>query len=204
MSDGGTSASYFEWHGAPGYWRDVTRHFDPGAAMLDVGCGSAWIAEHFADYTGFDASPSAQEAAQARGVRIEQGSADEPFPFPDASFDGVVVKDLLEHVADPVATVREVMRVLRPGGRVFASSPDAQRWVWDDYTHRRPFTRKAFRLLFADQGFDVETCAYESVHPGVGIISAKTRNNRRPAVIRASAWLPVFRRNVWVLARKPG
>ena len=37
----------------------------------------------------------------------------------------------------------EAHRLLRPGGRAFASSPDAQRWVWDDYTHRRPFTRKS-------------------------------------------------------------
>jgi len=203
MSDGGTSASYFDWHAAPGYWRDVTRHFDPADSILDVGCGSAWLAQHFDAYTGVDASPDAVAAARARGVQIELVDADAPLPFDDARFDGVVLKDILEHVANPVATVREVLRVLKPGGRVFASSPDAQRWVWDDYTHRRPFTRKSFRLLFADQGFDVQTCAYESVHPGVGIISARMPNNRRPAIVRASAWLPVFRRNVWVLARRP-
>ena len=114
-----------------------------------------------------------------------------------------MLKDVLEHVSNPVAAVLEARRVLRPGGRVFASSPDAQRWAWDDYTHRRPFTRRSFRLLFGDQGFVVERCAYESVHPGVGIISARTRSNRRPAIVRASSWLPVFRRNVWVLARRP-
>ena len=58
---------------------------------------------------------------------------------------------------------------------MFASSPDAQRWVWDDYTHRRPFTRKAYRLLFADQGFSVEHVGYESVMPGTGIVSGWTR-----------------------------
>jgi len=194
--------AYFDWHEQPGYFRDVTRHFAPGARLLDVGCGSAWLAEHFSDYTGIDGSPDAAAAAAAKGRTIVQGDVDEPLPFDDASFDGVVLKDVLEHVAEPVSLVREVHRVLRPGGRVFASSPDAQRWVWDDYTHRRPFTRKGFRLLFADQGFDIETVGYESVMPGTSIVSRRTRSKRRPAPLRAAAWLPVVRRNVWLLARR--
>jgi SAM-dependent methyltransferase len=194
--------AYFDWHEQPGYYRDVTRHFPPDAKLLDVGCGTGWLAEHFSDYTGIDGSPEAVAAAQAKGRSIVQGDVDEPLPFEDSSFDGVVLKDLLEHVADPVALVREVHRVLRPAGLVFASSPDAQRWVWDDYTHRRPFTRKAFGLLFADQGFHVETLGYESVMPGTSIVSRRTRSKRRPAPLRAAAWLPVVRRNVWILARR--
>ena len=85
---------------------------------------------------------------------------------------------------------------------MFASSPDAQRWVWDDYTHRRPFTRKAFRLLFGDQGFEVERVGYESVMPGTSIVS-RPHAGQPPPVARCAraAWLPVVRRNVWVLAR---
>jgi hypothetical protein len=112
------------------------------------------------------------------------------------------MKDLLEHLAAPVGLVREARRVLRPGGLIFACSPDAQRWVWDDYTHRRPFTRKSLRLLFADHGFEVERVGYESVMPGVGMISAKTRRKRRPRVFAALARLPFHRRNVWLLARR--
>jgi SAM-dependent methyltransferase len=194
--------AYFDWHEQPGYYRDVTRHFDAGAKLLDVGCGTGWLAEHFSDYTGIDGSPEAVDAAQAKGRSIVQGDVGEPLPFGDAAFDGVVLKDLLEHVADPVAVVREAHRVLKPGGRVFASSPDAQRWVWDDYTHRRPFTRRAFRLLFADQGFTVEQAGYESVMPGTSIVSRRMPNHRRPAPLRAAAWLPVVRRNVWLLARR--
>lgn len=194
---------YFDWHEQPGYYRDVTRHFAPSAKLLDVGCGSAWLAEHFADYTGIDASADAVAAAAAKGRTIVHGSADDPLPFDDAAFDGVVVKDVLEHVADPVALVAEVRRVLRPGGLVFASSPDAQRWVWDDYTHRRPFSRKAFRLLFRDGGFDVERVGYESVMPGTSIVSRRTRRHRRPRVLAALAWLPIVRRNVYVVARRP-
>jgi SAM-dependent methyltransferase len=194
---------YFAWHEEPGYWRDVTRHFAPQARMLDVGCGSAWLSEHFEDYTGVDGSPEAVAAAGERGRQVVLATVEQPLPFDDASFDGVIVKDLLEHVEDPVFVVREVLRVLRPGGRAFASSPDAQRWVWDDYTHRRPFSRKAFRLLFADQGFEVERVGYESVMPGTGIVSRWGGRNRRPPVLVAAARLPVVRRNVWVLARKP-
>ena len=194
--------AYFDWHEQPGYYRDVTRHFAPETKLLDVGCGTGWLAEHFRDYTGIDGSPDAVSAAQAKGRSITEGDVDEPLPFEDASFAGVVLKDLLEHVADPVAVVREVHRVLRPGGRVFASSPDAQRWVWDDYTHRRPFTRKAFRLLFADQGFTVERAGYESVMPGTSIVSRRMPDHRRPAPLRWAAWLPVVRRNVWLLARR--
>jgi SAM-dependent methyltransferase len=193
---------YFDWHGQPGYFRDVTRHFPTGAKILDVGCGSGWLADHFSDYTGVDGSADAVREATARGRNVTQADVDEPLPFADASFEGAILKDLLEHVRDPVAVVGEVARVLRPGGLVFASSPDAQRWVWDDYTHRRPFTRKAFRLLFADAGYRVERVGYESVMPGTSVVAGLTRSKRRPAPLRAAAWLPVVRRNVWILARR--
>jgi SAM-dependent methyltransferase len=143
------------------------------------------------------------EAAAARGRKVLLADVDERLPFDDGAFGGVVLKDLLEHVRDPVAVVREVQRVVAPGGRVFASSPDAQRWVWDDYTHRRPFTRKAYKLLFADNGFAVREAAYESVMPGTSIVSQRMPDHRRPAPLRLAAWLPVVRRNVYVVAERP-
>ena len=178
---------YLDWHEEPGYYRDVTRHFDQDAELLDIGCGSGWLAEHFPHYTGVDSLPEAAAVGRAKGRNVLEADVDEPLPFEDASFDGIVLKDVLEHVRDPVAVVQEARRVLRPGGRVFASSPDAQRWVWDDYTHRRPFTRKAFGCLFADQGFDIERIGYESVMPGIGIVSRYTRAN---AARERSARLP--------------
>ena len=194
--------AYLSWHEKPGYWGDVVRHFPPNTRLLDVGCGGAWLGDHFERYTGVEVSAEAVENADARGLDVVRIEADGPLPFADASFEGVVMKDVLEHVGDPVAVVREVRRVLGAGGLVFASSPDAQRWVWDDYTHRRPFTRKSFRLLFEDQGFRVQRVGYESVMPGTGIVSGWTRRKRRPRVLALAAWLPIVRRNVWLVATR--
>ncbi|HEX4034139.1 MAG TPA: class I SAM-dependent methyltransferase [Solirubrobacteraceae bacterium] len=193
---------YFDWHEQPGYYRDVTRHFAADAQLLDVGCGTGWLADHFPNYTGIDSAADAVAAARARSRNVIEGDLDAPLPFADSSFDAAVLKDVLEHVGDPVALVAEVRRVLRPGAIVFASSPDAQRWVWDDYTHRRPFTRKSMRLLFSDRGFEVLRVGYESVTPGVGIIAARTRRKRRPRIFALLALLPLHRRNVWLLARR--
>jgi len=195
--------SYFDWHQQPGYRADITRHFATESKLLDIGCGTGWLAEKFPSYTGIDGSPEAVEIARGLGRNVIEGDVDKPLPFADESFDAVVMKDLLEHVADPVGLVREARRVVRPGGRVFASSPDAQRWVWDDYSHRRPFTKKSYRLLFADQGFEVERIGFESVAPGVSLIAARTRRKRRPRLFAALALLPFHRRNVWLRARRP-
>lgn len=195
---------YFDWHQQPGYFRDVTRHFPADAHLLDVGCGTGWVSEHFTNYTGVDGSPDAVKAAGELGRNVSLLDLAGPLPFKDQSFDGAILKDILEHVPDPILTVREVHRVVKPGGVVFASSPDAQRWVWDDYTHRRPFSRRSFRLLFQDHGFAVERLGYESVFPGTGRISKLTRRKRRPRLVQAAAWLPFVRRNVWVLARRTG
>jgi predicted TPR repeat methyltransferase len=72
---------YLRWHEKPGYWGDVVRHFPPETRLLDVGCGGAWLGEHFERYTGVDVSAEAVEAARARGrdaLQVEPGG---PLPF---------------------------------------------------------------------------------------------------------------------------
>jgi SAM-dependent methyltransferase len=193
---------YHDWHGRPGYYGDITRHFDRTMRILDVGCGTAWLGHEFPDYVGVDTDPSSLEVARVQGLDVRPASADGRLDFIDCSFDGVILKDVLEHVADPVTLVREVRRVLRPGGIVWASSPDAQRSVWHDYTHVRPYTRTAMRRLFADHGFLVHRVSYESVAPGSGRTAARTRTNRRIAIYRIAAHLRFLPRNVWILAER--
>lgn len=194
---------YHDWHARPGYYKDITRHFPSSARLLDVGCGTAWLSDDFPDYVGVDNAAETIVAARAAGIEVYEADLQQELPFDDGEFDAVVLKDVLEHLADPVHLVREVARVLRPGGRAFVSSPDAQRWSWDDYTHRRPFTRASMRRLLADNGFEVEKVSYESVMPGTSIVSARTRRKQRPRALVALTWLPGWRRNVWALARRP-
>lgn len=193
---------YADWHQKPGYWGDLTRHFSPETRLLDIGCGTGWLADHFSDYTGVEQDPAAVDHAVALDRNVIRCDLEqESLPFEDRAFEGVVLKDVLEHVRDPVAVVREARRVLAEGGRLYASSPDAQRWAWDDYTHVRPFTLRGYRRLFADNGFVVDRAGYESVIRGSEHL-AELRKNRRPWVLNALARLHVGKRNVWVLARR--
>jgi len=79
-----------------------------------------------------------------------------PLPFPDAHFDAVVAKDILEHLQKPWRTLSEVHRVLRPGGIVLASVIcERGRRTWSDYTHVRGFTVRSLRQMFTDAGLQV-------------------------------------------------
>ena len=100
----------------------------PDARVLDVATGTGAVAlelvrQHGCSVVGIDRSPEMLDVARRRvatdelGTKIElhEGRA-EALPFPDASFDGLTVTYLLRYVDDPAATIRELARVVRPGG----------------------------------------------------------------------------------------
>lgn len=201
--ESGQSERYFAWHPAPPFWNDYVGLLAGHSPVLDVGCGDGWIADHVADYTGIDASEAAVDRAQSLGRNVVRGSVTEPLPFENESFGAILLKDILEHLDDPGFTVRECLRILKPGGRIVAFSPDAQRWVWDDYTHKRPFSRKAFRNLFGDQGAQVERAAYEPLIWGSWKFCRVFRLSHRPRLFWWLAWFPWTKRNVMVVAIRP-
>jgi demethylmenaquinone methyltransferase/2-methoxy-6-polyprenyl-1,4-benzoquinol methylase len=114
----------------------------PDEEVLDVATGTAAVAielarRHGCRVVGVDQSPEMLAAGRERvedaglGNRIElvEGSA-ERLPFPDGSFDGLTFTYLLRYVEDPAATLRELARVVRPGGTVGALEFGLPRGIW--------------------------------------------------------------------------
>ncbi len=114
---------------------DILAHFCPLVAVevLDVGCGaggtSLALAERGASVTAMDFDPkrvaALRQIATRLPLRVKKGNA-QALDFPDEAFHCVVLQDVLEHLPQPDRALREVNRVLRPGGYVYVSTPN--RW----------------------------------------------------------------------------
>ncbi|MDG4825690.1 methyltransferase domain-containing protein [Asanoa sp. WMMD1127] len=114
-------------------------HLTPGARLLDVGCGpgtiTADLAERVAAVTAVETAPAALDAARAvaadRGLAVDFAVEDvHALSFADDTFDVVHAHQVLQHVADPVAALREMARVCRPGGVVAARDSDYAAFAW--------------------------------------------------------------------------
>lgn len=128
----------------------VARATPPRARVLDVGAGDAPYRELFAhaEYETSDWSASPHEgAAQADIV-----AGAEALPVGDGTYDVVLLTQVLEHVPRPADVLRELHRVLRPGGRIHLTAP----MVWE--VHEAPYdffryTEHGLAALLADAGF---------------------------------------------------
>lgn len=106
--------------------------FTADRRVLDYGCGSgygsAMIAERARSVMGVDVSDEAVEYARVRHTKPNLDyrtiSPGEALPFEAGSFDTVLSFQVIEHVSDPDAYLREVVRVLEPGGTLVMATPD--------------------------------------------------------------------------------
>jgi 2-polyprenyl-3-methyl-5-hydroxy-6-metoxy-1,4-benzoquinol methylase len=99
----------------------------PAPRYLDVGCSTGFVVEAARDAgwqaTGTDLNPSAVEFGRGRGLDLRTVALEDA-GFADGSFDAVSLFDVLEHLLDPVATLRACTRLLAPGGIVFLYVPN--------------------------------------------------------------------------------
>jgi demethylmenaquinone methyltransferase/2-methoxy-6-polyprenyl-1,4-benzoquinol methylase len=109
----------------------------PGDTVLDVATGTGAVARELlarksCTVVGLDQSPEMLAEARRRlpaSVKLVESRAQD-LPFPDAAFDGLTFTYLLRYVDDPAAVLRELARVVRPGGSIAGLEFAVPRGVW--------------------------------------------------------------------------
>ena len=153
-------------YGGPERAELFSRLVGRGRRVLDLGCRYGALTRAYVEgneVVGVDVDHEALAAAAKLGIETVWADADEPLPFADSTFDVVVAGELLEHVRSPDRVVAEARRLLRPGGRIVGSVPNAFRLKnrlrffagrppEDDPTHLHMFTPQAVRGLLT--GYD--------------------------------------------------
>ncbi len=178
--------------------------------VLDVGCskgnfGGLLKRTRNVEVWGVEPVAAAAAEAAAKLDRVIEGVFNEETDLPMAGFDTVIFNDVLEHLFDPVAALRQAHKLLKPGGVVVASIPNIRHFqtLWKvvvqgdwrytsdgilDRTHLRFFTRNSIIELFCEAGYSIQQLSginpYISMHPG---------HTRVWKIYRLFGWLPVMR-----------
>ncbi len=145
--------------GGFGQFRRNNRILDIGfgaGTMLDVAKDLGW------EVHGLEVSLPAVEQARRRGYEVFHGGLKES-EYPDDSFDVITASEILEHLPDPEADLREIARILRPGGLFWGTTPSAKgisfRLTGLDWSiisppeHIQLFSVQAVHRMFKNAGF---------------------------------------------------
>jgi SAM-dependent methyltransferase len=137
-------------------------------SILDVGCGTGANLEmlkQFGEAEGVDVSDDALEFCRLKGLKVHKGLA-ESLPFADESFDLVTALDVVEHLDDDIAGLKEMNRVLKTNGKTLIFVP-AFMWLWgvqDDISnHRIRYTREQITERLNAAGFKIERATYANI-----------------------------------------
>jgi SAM-dependent methyltransferase len=140
-----------------------------GAALLDVGANiGLFVREAAQSYNALGIEPSAdivRHAVERIGARLETASIDDLSARYAARFDAVTLFDVIEHLGEPAAGLKQIRDALRPGGYLFITTPDlgslaarlaGSHWHYIDMDeHVALFSLASLRRLLDREGFDV-------------------------------------------------
>jgi ubiquinone/menaquinone biosynthesis C-methylase UbiE len=136
------------------------------AVIVDVGCGTGATAAQMQKYgrvIGVDISPLALAWSQQRGLSHLLLAAAEKLPIAVESVDVIIATDILEHLDDDVAVLKEFYRTLKPGGYVVATVP-AYSILWSEHDlalmHRRRYVARVLAQRSRAAGFEIVRLTY--------------------------------------------
>ncbi len=147
--------------------------------ILDVGCGTGANLEmlsNFGNAEGVDVSDDAIKFSRAKGLTVHKGLAEE-LPFAEEEFDLVTALDVIEHLDNDIAGLKEIHRVLKIGGKTLIFVP-AFMWLWgvqDDISnHRIRYTREQISTRLEKAGFSVNRATYANFTFFLPILAGRT------------------------------
>ena len=185
LPDAGTRALHAIYDDKPASYfanarNDIVALLETGSksAVLELGCGAggtgraALQAGKAGRYVGIELSPNAAAMAREHLTDVLVGNVEAlDSSHLNGAFDALVISEVLEHLTDPWTTLRRLAQCLKPGGRIYASSPNVAHWKVVrslirgrfeyeekgvmDRTHLRWFTPQSYRALLEDAGFEV-------------------------------------------------
>jgi SAM-dependent methyltransferase len=178
------------------------------ARILDAGCGSGRNMVELArlgTVTGVELSETSVCLARARDVgEVIEGSVLE-MPFEPDSFDLAVSLDVIEHLDQDLDALRELRRVVAPGGALLVTVP-AYGWLWSGHDeinhHYRRYTRRTLQRVAQQAGWEqVRTTYFNSLLLPVAIVlRALDRLSTKTTESSLDLWVPPEPLN-WVLER---
>lgn len=150
------------------------------ARVLDIGCSGGPLLSDlrergFGALTGIDVSARAIERCQGRGFVNTQTMDAGRLEFADQSFDVLVASDVLEHLQDDLAALKDWYRVLSPGGLLFAFVP-AHPFLWsthdDANQHQRRYRHEELRARITEAGFALRRSGWwnSTLFPPVALV----------------------------------
>jgi trans-aconitate methyltransferase len=174
----------------------------PGERILDLGCGDGQLTQRIAatgaTVQGVDASAEMTASARARGLAADVASA-ELLPYEDKSFDAVFSNAVLHWVRDHDAMMRQVHRVLRPGGRFVAEMGGHGNIAAIRVAFIATLARHGFGDLENEVNYYPTPEAYTGRLTKYGFTVEKIALIPRPTPLEAggmTGWLRTFRRGV--------
>jgi SAM-dependent methyltransferase len=107
---------------------EIARHLPAGTRVLDVGCGSGFIAHHLSALLGTAVHGADRMAATEAPIAYRSFDG-ETLPFDDRGYDAVLFCYVLHHARDAQVLLSEARRVLRPGGRIVIYEDTPRAWI---------------------------------------------------------------------------